>query len=290
MKKYLKLLRVVHWFKNFLLFLPLIFSGNLFNSKMVLITLIGFIMFSLLSSIIYINNDIADIENDKKHPVKKFRPLPSGQISIKKARIICLLLVVIVLGLIGFLYYKTDNYLVILLPILYFILNLMYSKGLKNVAILDVVILVSGFIIRVLLGSAIIGVNISNWLYLMIMFGSFYLGFGKRRNEIIKNGSSSRKVLNTYNKDFLDKNMYNCLSLSIVCYSMWATDASVIGRIGNNYLIWTIPIVMIIFMLYSLEIENDSLGDPVDVIMKNKAIVGMVGVYGIIMFLILYVI
>ena len=121
------------------------------------------------------------------------------------------------------------------------------------------------------------------------MFGSFYLGFGKRRNEIIKNGIKSRKVLKSYNKNFLDKNMYNCLTLSIVCYSMWATDFNVITRVGNNLLIWTIPIVMIIFMLYSLEIENDSFADPIDVVMHNKKIISMVGVYGILMFLILYI-
>ena len=290
MKKYIKLLRISHWAKNTLLFLPLIFSGNLFNQKLLVLSIVGFFLFSFLSSIIYINNDIEDIENDKKHPQKKLRPLASGVISITKARLVQFILFILVCSLTTLLYLKTNNIYIIVLSVLYFVMNYLYSKGLKNVAIIDVVILVIGFLIRVFLGSVIINIEISNWLYLMIMFGSFYLGFGKRRNEIMKNGDASRKVLKNYNKNFLDKNMYSCLTLSMVCYSMWATNSEIINRVGNNLLIWTIPIVMIIFMLYSLEIETDSFGDPIEVVVHNKKIVLMIGVYGILMFLILYVI
>lgn len=288
MKKYLKLLRVSHWLKNGLILLPLIFSSNLFNLKLLAISLLGVVLFSFLSSVIYINNDIEDIEKDKQHPKKKYRPLPSGEISVKEAQIVKYILIIIVGSLSSYLYIICKNIGVILLPITYFLINFAYSKGLKDIAIIDVVILVAGFLIRVLLGSVITGVEISNWLYLMVMTGSFYLGFGKRRNEIIKNGTKSREVLKSYNKEFLDKNMYSCLTLSIVSYSMWATDKEVIARTGNNYLIWTIPLIMIIFMLYSLEIENDSYGDPVDVIINNKKILVTILIYGIAMFSILY--
>lgn len=290
MKKYLKLLRVTHWLKNGLIFLPIIFSGNLFNSKLLILTIIGFITFSLLSSTIYINNDIQDIQSDKKHPRKKHRPLPSGEISIKEANIIKYILLAIVIIIITMTSLINKNILIAIVPLSYLIINIAYSKGLKKIAIIDVVILVLGFLLRVLFGSVITGVEISNWLYLMVMSASFYLGFGKRRNEIIKNGNKSREVLKSYNKDFLDKNMYSCLTLSIVCYSMWATDSTVIARTGNNYLIWTIPIIMIILMLYSLEIEQDSFGDPVDVIINNKKILIMILIYGLAMFSILYLI
>ena len=288
MKKYVKLLRVSHWLKNGLILLPLIFSSNLFNLKLLAISLLGVVLFSFLSSVIYINNDIEDIEKDKQHPKKKYRPLPSGEISVKEAQIVKYILIIIVGTLSSYLYIICQNIGVILLPITYFLINFAYSKGLKDIAIIDVVILVAGFLIRVLLGSVITGVEISNWLYLMVMTVSFYLGFGKRRNEIIKNGTKSREVLKSYNKEFLDKNMYSCLTLSIVSYSMWATDKEVIARTGNNYLIWTIPLITIIFMLYSLEIENDSYGDPVDVIINNKKILVTILIYGIAMFSILY--
>lgn len=290
MKKYFKLLRISHWTKNALILLPIIFSGNLFNLKLFSTSLLGVLTFSVLSSIIYINNDIEDIEKDKKHPKKKFRPLPSGEISIKQANVIKYILLLIVILLTSLLVYISKNIYAPIILLAYFIINIAYSKGLKNIAIIDVVILVSGFLLRVLFGSTITGIEISNWLYLMVMSASFYLGFGKRRNEIIKNGKKAREVLKSYNKEFLDKNMYSCLTLSIVSYSMWATDSNVIARVGNNLLIWTIPLIMIIFMLYSLEIEQDSLGDPVDVIINNKKILAMIFIYGLAMFSILYVI
>lgn len=290
MKNYIKLFRVSHWLKNILIFLPLVFSKNLFDLKCLIVALVGFITFSFISSIVYINNDLFDIENDKKHSVKKNRPLASGQISVKNAILCEIILGITCCFLLYFLYIQTNNIFVITLPVLYLLLNWLYSKGLKNIAIVDIVILVSGFVIRVLFGSLIIDIELSNWLYLMIIFGSFYLGLGKRRNEIIKVGASSRKVLTSYNKNFLDKNMYSCLTLSIFSYSMWCIDPITVNRINNEFLIWTIPVVMIIFMLYSLEIEKDSLGDPVEVVLKSKALITMVGLYGIVMFLILYII
>ena len=106
--------------------------------------------------------------------------------------------------------------------------------------IIDVVILVSGFVLRVMYGGIVVNVEVSKFLYLMVIFGSFYLGFGKRRNEILKNGDKSRRVLSYYNKEFLDKNMYVCLALAIVSYSLWCVDPSTISRIGNDYLFMTI--------------------------------------------------
>lgn len=290
MKKYIQLLRVQHWLKNILIFLPLIFSKNLFNVNDLIMVLVGSIAFSFIASIVYINNDIHDIENDRKHSKKKKRPLASGKVSVKTAIIYEVVLGLFSILLLMFLYFKVQNLFIVILPVIYLLLNYLYSKGLKNIAIIDIVILVSGFVIRVLFGALIISVELSNWLYLMVMFGSFYLGLGKRRNEFLKIGVSSRKVLTSYNKDFLDKNMYSCLTLSIFSYSMWCIDPITLSRIDNQFLIWTIPFVMIIFMLYSLEIEKDSLGDPVEVILKSKSLISMVGLYGFVMFLLLYVI
>lgn len=289
MKNYLQLIRVKHYLKNFLLFLPLIFSQKLFQASPFFNVFLGFLAFSFLSSVIYINNDIHDIESDRKHITKKNRPLPAGKISIRCAVITEIILLFISVCLLILLFLRVNNIFVFLLPIIYLVLNILYSNGLKNIAIVDIVILVSGFLIRVLFGSILVGVKVSNWLYLMIMFASFYLGFGKRRNEIKQVGDISRKVLNCYNKDFLDKNMYSCFTLSIFSYSMWCIDPITVSRINNSVLIWTIPLVMIIFMMYSLQIEKSSSGDPVEVLLKNKPLIAMIGVYGIIMFFILYV-
>ena len=117
----------------------------------------------------------------------------------------------------------------------------------------------------------------------MIIFGSFFLGFGKRRNEIIKNGDKSRKVLKMYNQQFLDKNMYVSLGLAIVSYVLWCVDSNTIERIGNDYVFWTIPLVMIILLLYSLDIEGNSHGDPIEVVLSDKKLLITVLLYVITM-------
>lgn len=288
MNKYIKLIRMKHWLKNFLVFLPIFFSLNLFNINYIILTTLAFIVFCFTSSIVYILNDISDIEKDKLHPVKKFRPLASGEIPKKKAYIVIGILAVIIAVIMLFFYSKTNNIFVVLIPLIYIVLNILYSKKLKNVPIIDVVILVSGFVLRVMYGGVAINVEVSKFLYLMIIFGSFYLGFGKRRNEIIKNGDKSRKVLSLYNKEFLDKNMYVCLGLAIVSYSLWCVDPSTIKRIGNDYLFWTIPIVMVILQLYSLNIEGNSHGDPIEVVLSDKKLIAVVVLYIIVMGGLLY--
>ena len=137
-------------------------------------------------------------------------------------------------------------------------------------------------------GGVSIDVEVSKYLYLMIIFGSFYLGFGKRRNEIIKNGNKSRKVLQLYNQDFLDKNMYVALALAIVSYTLWCVDPTTVQRIGNDYLFWTIPLLMVILQLYSLNIEGNSHGDPIEVILGDKKLLITAIIYVLVMGGILY--
>ena len=289
MNNYIKLISMKHWLKNFLVYLPIFFSLNLFNIDYLLLTTLAFIVFCFTSSIVYILNDISDIEKDRLHPVKKFRPLASGEISKKQAYAIIAILAAIIAVIMLFFFNKTNNIFVILIPLIYVALNILYSKKLKNVPIIDVVILVSGFVLRVIYGGVAINVEVSKFLYLMIIFGSFYLGFGKRRNEIIKNGDKSRKVLSLYNKEFLDKNMYVCLGLAIVSYSLWCVDPTTIQRIGNDYLFWTIPIVMVILQLYSLNIEGNSHGDPIEVVLADKKLIAVVVLYVIVMGGLLYI-
>lgn len=290
MKDYIKLIRVKHWLKNGLVFLPLFFSLNLFNWNMVLTCFIAFICFSLSASIVYVINDINDVDKDRKHPVKKNRPLASGAISIKMAYVTIAILILLIAIASSYLFYLNHVWLVFGIPLIYIFVNILYSFGLKNVPIIDVVILVSGFVMRVMYGGVVIDVAVSKFLYLMVIFGAFFLGFGKRRNEIIKNGKKSRSVLALYNKDFLDKNMYVSLVLSVVSYSLWCVDTLTINRIGNDYLFWTIPIIMVVFQLYSLDIEGDSHGDPIEVILSNKILIAVIVLYMLTLFIILYVI
>ena len=288
MLKYLKLIRVKHWLKNMLVFLPLFFSMNLFNKNMITNIVISFIIFSFTASVVYIINDIKDIEKDKKHPIKCKRPLASGEISKNKAIMTSILLLIAIGALMYLLYTKINNIFIFIIPLVYLVINILYSYLLKNIPIIDVSIIVLGFVLRVMYGGVSINVEVSKYLYLMIIFGSFFLGFGKRRNEIIKNGDKSRKVLSMYNKEFLDKNMYVALSLAIVSYTLWCVDPTTIERIGNDYIFWTIPILMIILLLYSLDIEGNSHGDPIDVVLSDKKLIIAVIIYILTMGGILY--
>ncbi len=289
MKNYLKLIRIKHWLKNGLVVLPLFFGRKILNVDKITSVILAFLIFSMISSIIYVINDINDIENDRNHPTKKDRPLASGKISIKNAILVLILLLILSTSSIIYLYNKTTNIYIILIPIIYIVLNLLYSLKLKQVPIIDVAILVSGFVLRVYYGGVSSNIEISTWLYLMVMFGSFYLGFGKRRNELKQNKeNNTRKVLEFYNKEFLDKNMYVSLGLAIISYSLWCVDPLTKTNITSNYLILTIPLIMMIFQKYSLIIEGDSDGDPIEVILNDKTLIFLLLIYIISMFVIVY--
>ena len=170
-------------------------------------------------------------------------------------------------------------------------INVGYSLGLKHIPFVDITLLASGFLIRVLYGAVIINGEVSNWVSLTIISISFYLGLGKRRNELKKsNGQAvTRKVLMYYSFNFLDKFMYLCLALSIVFYSLWSADTEVIARYGTNKLIWTVPFVIVLMMKYSADVESDSHGDPVDVITNDKPLIVMGAVYAVMMLLLIYI-
>lgn len=286
MKKYLKLMRVQHYIKNILIFLPLVFSGQLLNILYLKKSLLGFFAFSFAASAIYIVNDIKDVENDRKHAVKCKRPIASGEVTIKSAWILMSILIVLAI-ILNYLAADVSPYSWVLL-LSYVIINIFYSLGLKNIPIIDIGILALGFLIRVFYGSSIVNIEISNWLYLTIISISFYFGFGKRRNEILRQGDFSRKVLKYYNYNFLDKNMYLCLALTITFYALWCVDPNTILKMSSHKIIWTVPFVMFICMKYSLDVESGSYGDPVDVLLSDKVLIIMTILYAIIMIMTIY--
>ena len=277
MKSSLKLIRIHHWIKNFLIFLPLIFSGQLLNVPLLAVTLLGFFGFCLLSSFVYVLNDIRDIEQDRQHPTKKNRPLASGKISIPLARCILVAIITLAAALLFFACKANWGWGV---AAVYLAVNLCYSNGAKNVPLLDIVLLVSGFVLRVLFGSAISGIEISNWLCLTVFASCTYLALGKRRNEYRlaraasqdEDSRPTRGVLKFYNYEFLDKNMHICLGLTITFYALWCVDPLTVQKAGNTHLVWTVPLLVIFGMKYSLNVESESDGDPVEVILADKVL------------------
>lgn len=279
MMDYLKLLRVKHYIKNLLVLLPLFFSGEIFDAGQLFSTVLGIICFSLVSSSIYILNDIQDVEKDRNHPLKRNRPIASGKISKRTAIIFLILCLFISVSLsVAVLNIKGITVLAI-----YFLLNVLYSMGLKNKPIIDVLILASGFLLRIIYGGILTDIEVSKYLYLVVITAALFMGLGKRRNELTKQ-KDTREVLRYYTEAFLDKNAYVCVALIIVFYTLWTVEAV------NPLMIWTVPLVIVILMKYSLNIEGESDGDPVEVLLQDKELIILTVLYGISIFALLYMV
>ncbi|MBQ7022188.1 MAG: decaprenyl-phosphate phosphoribosyltransferase [Akkermansia sp.] len=279
LKTYFQLLRIKHYIKNVLVTAPLVFSRQLFDStESVLRIALAFVCFSLVASSVYIVNDIMDRHQDAKHPVKCKRPIANGSVKVNTASLValCLFLMACVASL-----YLSVPALTVL--VIYYMLNLAYCIKLKHIPVIEVAILASGFVFRILYGGYATGVEVSSWLYLTVLSGSFYLGLGKRRNELERfSGDETRKVLSCYNSRFLDRNMYMFMAATICFHSLWA-----MGQ--GKWAICSIPVVMIASMRYSLLIEGTSDGDPINVILKDKMLLSLVAIYSAYILVAIYV-
>lgn len=283
MKQYLKLIRPFHWVKNLLIFVPIFFGGQLFNGNKFFLSVLGFIAFSFIASSVYIINDIQDADKDRKHPKKRFRPIASGKISKQHACIfLVMLLVVSFLIMIYLTKVNHNSWASFGFPIAYLIMNIAYSNGLKNIPLVDVVIIAIGFVIRLLYGGVLVNITISDSLLLTVISASMFLGFGKRRNEL-KKGTSTRKVLRAYSMEFLDKIMYVFIGLTLMFYSLWSINGSV-------WLIYTSPLAMIIVADYCLIIESGSSdGDPAEVLKHSKSLMALLVLFVLLLLLCLYI-
>ena len=281
-KAYIQLMRPRHYLKNTLVFLPLIFSGFLFDWDYLQKSIYAFVAFSMVASAVYVLNDIHDKDYDIRHPAKKLRPIAAGIVSTRSAFAFAALL----LGVAGLFQYLLGFTLATVgLLLFYLSINISYSLGLKNFPIIDVTILSLGFVIRVLYGGYAVDIEVSKWLYLAVLAFSFYLGLGKRRNEIRDRGAETRKVNKFYNQEFLDKTMYVCFGLTIVYYSLWAIDPAQ----ENKLMYLTIPVVIVIAMLYSLTVESASSdGDPISVLLSNKVLLALTAFYAVLVTWLVY--
>ncbi|UCH64548.1 MAG: decaprenyl-phosphate phosphoribosyltransferase [Ignavibacterium sp.] len=240
---YIKLIRVSQWIKNLFVFVPLLFSLNLFDKNYFLTILSAFIVFCLASSLVYVVNDIIDVEADRKHPTKRNRPLASGAISIKNAFIIAVILCAIV-----FILLLNFNFEFISFVIGFIVLNILYSLWFKHIVILDVFSIAAGFVIRVLAGAVVISVPISSWLILTTIFISLFLGVMKRHSELLlvaqDEEAPSRKVLSQYSLNFADQMATVAAAGVIICYALYTVSERTVSVFGTENLIYTTPFVV----------------------------------------------
>lgn len=270
----LQLFRVHHWCKNFLIFFPAFFGGQLLERDAFCSAASAFLAFSLTASGIYCRNDVHDVTSDQKHSTKCHRPIASGHISVAEGRLWSYVLPLIG-GCLAFMTARHPLAAVLILAS-YWIINVCYSAGLKNVALIDIAILTTGFLLRLYTGAVACNIVISHWLYLTVMATSLALALGKRLKELIREQAPTRPVLQRYSVDFLRQYMVITWTLALVFYSLWALSDDTIQRLDTDKMVWSVPLVFFILMRYGLKIDGDSDGDPVSVLIKDPPLILMV--------------
>lgn len=235
-------MRPKQWVKNFFILMPLVFSENLFDFPVVSKAMIAFGLFCLLSGCVYIINDTGDLEKDRLHPIKKSRPIASGELNASHAAIFAACLILTSIGL-AFSLDRNFGYI----ACLYFLLNVAYSFFLKNVVLLDVFIIASGFCLRVIGGAEVIDVHISSWLLVCTMLLSLFLAFAKRRHELVILDSEAerhREILAEYNPYFLDQMISVVTASTVISYLMYTVSEETVRKFNTRYLILTVPFVL----------------------------------------------
>lgn len=280
-------LRIKQWIKNSFIFAALIFDRQLTNFDAGLRTLIGVVIFCFLSSSVYVFNDIFDIRADQKHPVKKHRAIASGRVSIPTA-----ILLAFSLGAGSLLWAYFFSKLFFIICLVYILLNLAYSKWLKHIPILDVMIISSGFVLRVAAGVSLIEVErFSPWLYVVTTLLSLFIGFGKRRAELnllAAEANQHRTVFNGYTLAFLDQLITIVSATTIVAYSLYTFSAPNLP--SNNAMMLTIPFVLygIFRYLYLVQVKQTG-GAPEELVMKDLPLQITIVLYGLSVLVIFYI-
>lgn len=252
-------LRLQQWVKNLFLFAALIFAGHLFILDDFLLTTLGFLSFSILSSAVYLYNDIADIEQDRNHPVKSQRPLPSGLLSKKTSFLVSILLAGLSLTL-GFILRFEFG----IVQMTYVVLNILYSHKLKEVVILDVMTIAAGFVLRVVGGAVLIGVPTSEWLIVCTVLLSLFLGFSKRRTELLvvtSEGNTTRPVLGHYSPYFLDQMIGIVTASTVMSYALYTISEETVQKFGTSNLMYTVPFVLYGIFRYLYLVHKRTEGD-----------------------------
>lgn len=280
-------MRPRQWVKNGLVFIPLFFDGKLTDLESLVRTTVAFVMLCMATSAIYLMNDLKDIEKDRQHPIKRNRPLASGKLDPRLATAVAILLAL--LSLAGSFLLSTSLGLVILT---YLTMQMAYTFYLKNIVLLDVMIVAFGFILRVAAGVAVIDVErFSPWLYVCTFLLALFLVLGKRRHEIIILGHEAgnhRSILSEYNLDLIDRLMGIVTTSAIVAYSLYTFLAE--GLPQNNLMMLTIPFVLyaVFRFLYLIHVRHEG-GAPEEIFLKDRAIQATLFSWGILVFFVLYV-
>ncbi len=259
--------RPKQWSKNLLLYFGLIFALKLTDPVLIGRATVGFLVFCLASSGIYLFNDLADLEKDREHPTKRYRPLAAGLISPLQAIALGLVLLLVAF-VVGFTLGTTFG----LLTVFYVLLMLAYSARLKHVVLIDVFVLAAGFVLRAVAGAVAVSVPISPWLYVCTVLASLFLGLGKRRSELVllnHGAGRHRRILDEYSLPLLDQLIVVVTSATIMAYSLYTFSAENLP--SNHAMMLTIPFVLYgLFRYLYLMHQHNGGGSPEEALLGDR--------------------
>lgn len=270
----IRLLRPLQWAKNLFVFIPMFFSGNLLNAEDWVEGSIVFVCFSMVASGVYCLNDLKDVEADRLHPTKRLRPIASGEVSVGAARAIMILLMAGGLSIAWFGLPETPSATAIIAS--YLLLNIAYCLGLKKFAIIDVFIVATGFVLRILAGGEACGIWVSPWLICMTFLLALFLAFAKRRDDVVlmeREGIVVRKNIVRYNSAFLNQTLGILAAVTMMSYIMYTVSPEVEARLGSQYVfISSIFVLAGILRYLQVAIVDLSSGSPTKILVRDRFI------------------
>ena len=269
----IKVARPTHWIKNLFVFLPVFFGGGLLNTSEAVSAALTFLSFSLAASAIYCLNDIIDVNADRAHPVKCKRPIASGAITIPQAYGMMALSMLVSIVLMFLL--PTGQTKTIFVIVAYFLINVAYCLRLKDYAIIDVCIIASGFVLRILAGGYATGVQLSKWIVLMTFLLTLFLAFAKRRDDVLRmntTGQAPRANTSRYNLTFINQAITITAGVMLVCYVMYTVSPEIIAQFATDKLYLTSILVILAILRYlQISFVDEKSGDPVKVALSDRA-------------------
>jgi 4-hydroxybenzoate polyprenyltransferase len=286
LKALFKTMRPKQWAKNVFLLAAIVFDRKLTNTDAMLNTVIGIVVFSLVASVVYIINDIADVEADRQHPTKRERPIAAGKLPLPVAWASAIILLLISFPIAVWL-----SPAFALIALLYLLLNLFYSKWLKHVVLLDIILLASLYVIRVAAGVALIDVvRFSPWIYIFTTFLALLMGTGKRRaelSEIAEGPNAQRRVLDGYTLTFLDQLITLASGVTIITYSLYTFSAPNLPE--NHAMMLTIPFIIYAIFRYQYLLQVRGTGSaPEELVLSDRPLQLAIALWGLTVLVVFY--
>ncbi|MEI6104275.1 MAG: decaprenyl-phosphate phosphoribosyltransferase [Methanothrix sp.] len=258
-KSVLVSMRPYQWYKNLVIFIGIVFSGNLFNLGILQYSIFAFIFFVFISGAIYIINDIKDVEMDRLHPQKRFRPIAVGTLSARTALLFAFILLSISLTT-SFLVDRSLCYI----GLLYIFVNFLYTFYLKNIALIDIMMVAVGFVLRAIAGCFIISVWVSPWLILCVLLMAFVLAFGKRRHELLTTSSNTRSCLSQYTENMVDSLLNISVAMLLMSYALYSFNV-------DAYMMITLPFAFYGAFRFVQLVYEKNFGGEAELILKDRA-------------------